>query len=160
MWFYLPRDNTGIRNRPLMLSHYKHILCCADVRFPNPIGHTVPMVQLRVYTVFTKLRLFTLFYFTEFSFSHLQLCLLDVQRSTGLFPLLFEAHFRFSLVLLIPGITLICGRSIHMPETHVHKCTHLHGIPSQDPSFREANCFNFHKIQTCNVTCKVVPVLN
>lgn len=54
--------------RSFMLSHYRHVFCCAHVRIPNPIGHTISMVQLRVCTVFTKLQLLPLFYVTTSSF--------------------------------------------------------------------------------------------
>ena len=41
------------------LSHYKHIFCCADVRVSNTIGHTISMVELRVYRQFQKLRTYS-----------------------------------------------------------------------------------------------------
>jgi hypothetical protein len=54
--------------RSFKLSRYRHVFCCAHVRIPNPIGYTISTVQLRVYTVFTKLRIFPLFYVTASSF--------------------------------------------------------------------------------------------
>ena len=53
------------------LTHYKHIFCCADVRVPNTIGHTISMDELRVYRSFQKLR----------PYSHVLACPYDVYET-------------------------------------------------------------------------------
>ena len=87
------------------LTHYKHIFCCADVRVSNTIGHTISMVELRVYRSFQNLR----------TYSHVLACLYDVYETIPS----SQIHN-----YLRTYVRTYIHTYIHYTHTYIHTCIH------------------------------------